>query len=263
MMTNTPPNGAFRGFGAPQTQFAVEVHMDRIADALGLDPVQFRDQNALRPGDTTATGQKLGADCSVRARYLASEAVKRHGLCETAQGAGGHESRHRAVAVLPRLRLHGIGRGGLASKASLSLTQAGVRILVASTEIGQGTRTMHAQIVADTLGVPFDQVDVAVPDTARVPDSGPTVASRTCMVVGRILARCAIEMKERLAGLAPAEHFRRHGQTLITKQYEPPPGIVWNDELYRGDAYATYSWACDVAEVEFDPGDLGAAARRS
>ena len=60
-MTNTPPNGAFRGFGAPQTQFAVEVHMDRIAEALGLDPVRIREINALRPGDTTATGQRLGA----------------------------------------------------------------------------------------------------------------------------------------------------------------------------------------------------------
>src|SRR5438128_9717752 len=66
MMTNTPPNGAFRGFGAPQTQFATEVHMDRIAEALGLDPVRVRDVNALRPGDTTATGQRLGRDCSAR-----------------------------------------------------------------------------------------------------------------------------------------------------------------------------------------------------
>ena len=65
-MTNTPPNGAFRGFGAPQTQFATEVHMDRIADELGIDPVRFRDINALRPGDTTATGQRLGRDCSAR-----------------------------------------------------------------------------------------------------------------------------------------------------------------------------------------------------
>jgi CO/xanthine dehydrogenase Mo-binding subunit len=62
--TNTPPNGAFRGFGAPQTQFAAEVHMERIAEALGMDPVRLREVNALRPGDTTATGQNLGRDCS-------------------------------------------------------------------------------------------------------------------------------------------------------------------------------------------------------
>ncbi|HSD72654.1 MAG TPA: xanthine dehydrogenase family protein, partial [Thermoanaerobaculia bacterium] len=60
VMTNTPPNGAFRGFGAPQTQFAAEVHMERIAEALGMDPVRLRERNAFRSGDTTATGQKLG-----------------------------------------------------------------------------------------------------------------------------------------------------------------------------------------------------------
>ncbi|HEX9148978.1 MAG TPA: xanthine dehydrogenase family protein, partial [Thermoanaerobaculia bacterium] len=63
VMTNTPPNGAFRGFGAPQTQFAAEVHMERIAEALGMDPVRLREVNAYRPGDTTATGQRLGRDC--------------------------------------------------------------------------------------------------------------------------------------------------------------------------------------------------------
>ena len=75
MMTNTPPNGAFRGFGAPQTQFAVEAHMDRIAEQLRLDPVRLRELNALRPGDTTATGQKLGRDAS--ALPVLREAVRR------------------------------------------------------------------------------------------------------------------------------------------------------------------------------------------
>ena len=74
-MTNTPPNGAFRGFGAPQTQFAAEVHMERIAEALGMDPVRLREINAFRPGDTTATGQKLGRDCS--ALRVLREAVRR------------------------------------------------------------------------------------------------------------------------------------------------------------------------------------------
>src|SRR6266481_3731771 len=75
MMTNTPPNGAFRGFGAPQTQFAADVHMDRIADRLRIDPVRVREINAFRPGDVTATGQILGADCS--ALMVLREAVKR------------------------------------------------------------------------------------------------------------------------------------------------------------------------------------------
>ena len=251
VFTNTNPNGAFRGFGAPQTEFAIEVHMDRIAEALGMDPARLREINALRPGDTTATGQLMGMDCS--ALMVLREAVKRSGYRRKQRAWQGT---NRGIGLA--LFYHGSGFTGagevrLASKCSLATSERGVLILTASTEIGQGTRTMHAQIVADTLGIPFEQVDVAVPDTAVVPDSGPTVASRTCMVVGRILQRCAEELKERLGALPPAEHFRRHGPAVVTKQYEPPPGILWDEEHYRGDAYATFGWACDVAEVELDP----------
>jgi CO/xanthine dehydrogenase Mo-binding subunit len=251
MMTNTPPNGAFRGFGAPQTQFAIEVHMDRIADALGLDPVRVREVNALRPGDTTATGQRLGKDCS--ALQVLREAVKRTDFKrrrkEIADG-------HRGIGL--SLFFHGSGFTGggevrLASKASLALTDRGARILVASTEIGQGTRTMHAQIVADTLGVPYDAIDVNAADTGEVPDSGPTVASRTCMIVGRILQRCAEELRARLGTMTPREYLRKHGPLVITNEYERPSEMAWDDNSYRGDAYGTYGWACDVAEVEVDP----------
>jgi CO/xanthine dehydrogenase Mo-binding subunit len=249
-MTNTPPNGAFRGFGAPQTQFATEVHMDRIAAAVGIDPVQLREINALRPGDTTATGQRLGRDCS--ALQVLREAVKRTDF----------KRRRKAIAGTNRglglsLFFHGSGFTGggeikLASKASLALTERGARILVASTEIGQGTRTMHAQIVADTLGVPYDCIEVNAADTGVVPDSGPTVASRTCMIVGRILQRCAEEMRDRLGRLTPRDYLRRHGPLLITREYERPTEMTWDDNSYQGDAYGTYGWACDVVELEVD-----------
>lgn len=249
--TNTPPNGAFRGFGAPQTLFAVEVHMDRIAEALGIDPVTLRMRNALRPGDTTATGQKLGADSS--AREVLREAVRRSGFKRKRAKLAGTG---RGIGL--SLFLHGAGFTGsgevrLASRAGLETTPTGVRVLVANTEIGQGTRTMLAQIVADGVGVPYEQVEVADADTSQVPDSGPTVASRTCMVVGGILTRCAAEMRERLAGLSPAEHHARHGRLHVEKGYEPHEGRRWDDATYRGDAYATYAWGCDVAEVELDP----------
>jgi CO/xanthine dehydrogenase Mo-binding subunit len=250
VMTNTPPNGAFRGFGAPQTQFAVEVHMDRIAEQLKMDPVRLRDLNALRPGDTTATGQRLGPDCS--ARQVLRAAARRTDFTR----------RRRALAGTSRgiglsLFFHGSGFTGggevkLASKASLALTGRGARIHVASTEIGQGTRTMHAQIVAETLGLPYDCIDVNAADTGEVPNSGPTVASRTCMVVGRILQRCAEDMRDRLGGLTPRQYLRRHGPLVITKEYEKPSEIVWSDDTYRGDAYGTYGWGCDVVELEVD-----------
>jgi len=251
VMTNTPPNGAFRGFGAPQTQFAMEVHMDRIAEALGMDPVRLREINALRPGDVTATGQMLGDDCS------ALETLRR----------AVHTSRYRQKRAVPSGKRHGIGvslfyHGSgftgsgelrLASRAALELTAQGVRVLTSSTEIGQGTRTMHAQIVADALGVPYEEVEVAQPDTSRVPDSGPTVASRTCMVVGGILQRAAAELRRRIGDAAPADYFREHGPLRVEAEYEQPEWIQWDDQTYRGDAYATYGWGCNVAEVDVDP----------
>jgi CO/xanthine dehydrogenase Mo-binding subunit len=259
-MTNTPPNGAFRGFGAPQTQFASEVHMDRIAAQLGLDPVRIREINALRPDDTTATGQRLGKDSS--ALEVLREAVKRtdfkkrrRALMTGPAEAGRHGGHARGIGLA--LFFHGSGFTGagevkLAAKASLALTDRGARIHVASTEIGQGTRTILAQIVADALGVKYDDVDVNAADTGEVPDSGPTVASRTCMIVGRILQRCAEEMRGRLGRLTPRQYLRKFGPLVITKQYERPAGMVWDDTLYKGDAYGSYGWGCDVVEVEVD-----------
>ena len=263
-MTNTPPNGAFRGFGAPQTQFAVEVHMDRIAAELGIDPVRIREINALRPGDTTATGQRLGKDTS--ALQVLREAVKRTDFKrkwramqprpDQGRGATG-SGRASQKGIGLSLFFHGSGFTGggevkLASKASLALTDRGARIFVGSTEIGQGTRTMHAQIVADALGVSFDDIEVNAVDTSEVPDSGPTVASRTCMVVGRILQRCAEEMRTRLGRLTPREYLRTRGPLVITKEYERPGGMSWDDTSYQGDAYGSYGWGCDVVEVEVD-----------
>ena len=258
VMTNSPPNGAFRGFGAPQTQFATEVHMDRIAEALGMDPVRLREINAVRSGDATATGQVLGADVS--AHTVLEEAVRRSDYARKRREYAGT---HRGIGV--SLFFHGSGFTGsgevmLKSRAALETTERGVRVLVASTEIGQGTRTMHAQIVADALGIPFDDVDFAQPDTFVVPDSGPTVASRTCMIVGGILQKCAEELRATIGAAHPAEHFRAHGATRVVREYEKPQNVNWDDETYRGDAYPTYGWGCNVVEVELDPDTFEARA---
>jgi len=249
--TNTPPSGAFRGFGAPQTVFAAEVQMDRVAEALGVDPARLREANALRPGDTMATGQVLGEDASALA--VLREAVRRSDYHRKRRAFRGTS---RGIGL--SLFFHGAGFTGsgevaLASRASLELQPRGVRVLVGSTEMGQGARTTLAQIAAEALGWPVERVEVAPPDTAGVPDSGPTVASRTCMVVGGLLKACAEELKARLGGLAPTAFLKRHGPLIVTRQYEPPTGIAWDDATYRGDAYATYGWGCDVAEVELDP----------
>ena len=251
--TNTPPNGAFRGFGAPQTLFAVEVQMDRIAAQLGMDPVSFRLKNALRVGDTNATGQVMGADCSTV--EVLEEAVRRSDFLSKWQA---YSSARDGRGIGISLFYHGSGFTGggevkLASRGAVEVTEHGVRVLVGSAEIGQGTRTIHAQIVAETLGIPVDQVETALPDTSSVPDSGPTVASRTCMVVGGILHKAALELREKIGDLTPQQYYQKHGPLIVTHQYEPPPGLIWDDDTYKGDAYGTFAYACDVAEIEIDP----------
>jgi CO/xanthine dehydrogenase Mo-binding subunit len=183
--------------------------------------------------------------------------------------AGYHAKRARFDEINPSLRvrkgiglatfMHGAGFTGsgedhLASVVALEAAADGrVRVLSSNTEIGQGTNTIFAQIAAETLGVPLEAIDVAQPDTSVVPDSGPTVASRTCMIVGRLLQRCAEEMRTRLGRLTPAAYWKKHGGFVVTKQYDKPHGIEWDDAAYRGDAYGSYGWACDVVEVEIDP----------
>jgi CO/xanthine dehydrogenase Mo-binding subunit len=253
--TNTPPNGAFRGFGAPQSQFAAELHMDRAAAALGLDAVALRRKNLLRTGDITATGQKLTDSVSAEEVLDRALALHRKRTRKNKSGATG-------VAMF----FHGSGFTGggevrLASRAGIALEFDGVRLLCGSTEIGQGTRTMHAQIVADALQIPYDWVKTSDPDTARAPDSGPTVASRTCMVVGKILERACARLRRELGPYQSPKEFKKRarfvladrGHLEIVEEYQKPGEIQWSDETYKGDAYGAYSWGCNLADVEIDP----------
>jgi CO/xanthine dehydrogenase Mo-binding subunit len=141
-----------------------------------------------------------------------------------------------------------------------------VRVLAASTEIGQGTNTIFSQIAADALGIDAADVEVAQPDTSVVPDSGPTVASRTCMVVGKLVESAALGLRHTLvdAGFLHPVNTRTEfqaacrryvevfGSLRATSQYAPPPGRAWDDDKYLGDAYGTYGWAAYVAEVSVD-----------
>ncbi|MFI5371645.1 MAG: xanthine dehydrogenase family protein molybdopterin-binding subunit [Candidatus Eisenbacteria bacterium] len=282
--THTPPNGAFRGFGAPQTQFAIECHLDRIADTLGLDPVELRRRNAYRPGDVTPTGQTLTESVSAhevleRTLRAARYPTRRAAIERANRAAARAEAAGRFAAGGRRLRRgiglalahHGAGFTGsgevkLDSLAALDLTPDGhPRVLAANTEIGQGTITVFSQLVGEALGVPPEWVVIEPPDTDRVPDSGPTVASRTVMIVGGLLERCALGMREKLELFAEkpiggAAEFRRvarrwlaeRGPLRVERRYQKPAAISWDEEHYRGDAYGVFTYAACCVEVEVD-----------
>ena len=286
MATNMPPSGAFRGFGAPQTEFAAETHANRVAEALGIDPIDLRRRWAYREGDVTPTGQVLRS--SVAVTDVLEAAVKEAGW-EAADGGGGSTAGGRRTAGEVRrgaagpivhgrgvaLGWHGAGFTGsgeayLASVAGVEVTATGtIRILTDSTEIGQGARTVLAQVAADALGVPFEAVEVAPQDTSIVPNSGPTVASRTTMVVGGLLAvaagRLRAEVEARtgrpFAG-SYADDARDHGPSRVDERFAGYPGIVWDAERYRGDAYPAYSWSAVVADVDVDLDTGEVAVRR-
>ena len=168
--------------------------------------------------------------------------------------------------------MHGAGFTGsgertLGSTLGIEAGAGGrVTILSASTEIGQGTNTILSQIAADALGIDYDDVNMAKPDTAGVPNSGPTVASRTCMVVGKLVESAALGLKQTLmnAGFLNATYSRddfraacfkyreQFGALRSFSQYQAPPGVFWDDDTYRGDAYGAYAWAVYVAEVTVD-----------
>jgi CO/xanthine dehydrogenase Mo-binding subunit len=154
----------------------------------------------------------------------------------------------------------GSGEVHLASVASLELTDDGrIRVLTASTEMGQGTKTIFPQLVADRLGVEPDQVEIAPQDTSIVPNSGPTVASRTAMVVGGLLIKAADELKalvEADTGMPFADGYQtfaqEHGPMRVDEQFTPYPGEPFDDATYTGDAYPCFGWAACVADVDVD-----------
>ena len=269
--TNTPPHGAFRGFGAPQSIFALERHLNRVAAVVGLSPEELRRRNFLEQGTTTATGQ------------LIQEKIDLGGLLDYALEQSSYHEKKREFAQHNQSSLikkgigfaafmHGAGFTGsgekqLASVVGVEATAEGrVRVLSASTEIGQGTNTIFSQMAADALGISFDCVEVAQPDTASVPNSGPTVASRTCMIVGKLVESAALGLKQTLVGSgllgvnysskdfceACAEYVRRWGPLKSLVQYHQPPEISWDEIAFQGDAYRDYAWAVYVAEVSVD-----------
>ncbi len=271
LATNAPPHGAFRGFGAPQSLFAMERHMDRIAHAVGLSPAEIRRRNFLQPGQTTTTEQVVREPIDLgklldRALEVSDYHAKKGRFA--GENQGGFVKKSMGIAAF----LHGAGFTGSGERSLGSVVgvegcaDGSVRVLVSSTEFGQGTKTVLSQIAAEALGLPYENVSLAQPDTQEVPNSGPTVASRTVMVVGKLVQSAAVGIRQTLISsnlLSEAytgDEFRAacrryvaaHGEFRSWSRYDPPSDIFWDDEKYRGEAYAAFAWAVYIAEVAVD-----------
>lgn len=243
--TNTFPSDAFRGFGAPQTLFAIETHMCHLANELGVDPLELKKQYFLKQGDPTVTNGhifekvvlsemlnqvKTASDYDRKIKEYTLGSGKGIGIAFYNHG-GAFTGNGEQMIIKAKARLHKRADGI-------------VEILVGSTEMGQGLQTAFTKIVADTLEIGTDRIVYPNPDTSVVADSGPTVASRSTMIVGKILERAALEMKNR---------WNEDADFSTEAQYEHPEGHPWDQTTFQGDAYIAYGWGACVVEVSVDP----------
>ena len=271
MATNIPPHGAFRGFGAPQSLFALERHIDKIAHTLNLSPEEIRRRNFLSTGDHTATGQPLLEPVDMQhllTRALADSDYHNKRAAFAASNPTSQIKRGIGIATF----MHGTGFTGSGERRLNSLVHLDIlpngrpQLLVSSTEFGQGTNTILCQVAAQTLHLPYDDILIHEVDTSIVPNSGPTVASRTAMIIGKLIERAALQILTTLRDQAslPTPHTReqfitaaksylaQYNRLRASVRYEPATKIHWDDDLYRGDAYPGYAWAVYVAEVAVD-----------
>ncbi len=238
---------------------------------MGISPIEVRRRNFLKPGQTTTTLQTIREEIDLD--HLLNRALKLSDYhAKKARFARENKYGLRRKGMGIAAFLHGAGFTGSGERYlnSLVAVEAGadgsVRVLVSSAEFGQGTNTVLCQIAAEALGLPYENVVIAQPDTAVVPNSGPTVASRTAMIVGKLVQSAAISIRQTLAKtsllgdeytpeqfrVACREYIVAHGPLKAYTRYEAPADIYWDDEHYRGEAYAAFAWAVYVAEVTVD-----------
>jgi CO/xanthine dehydrogenase Mo-binding subunit len=245
--------------------------MDKVARAVGLTAEEFRRRNFIHEGGTTATSQVIRE--RVDMDHLLDRALELtyyHAKRERFERENKTSPIKKGIGFASFM--HGAGFTGsgevyLQSIVGAEATAEGrVLILAASTEIGQGTNTIFSQIASEALGLDYDAIEVIQPDTSKVPNSGPTVASRTSMVVGKLVESAVLSLKQTLIGsgllkdgysqsdfqTACREYVARFGPLKASSKYQPPPNVYWDDERYQGDAYGAYAWAVYVAEVSFD-----------
>jgi xanthine dehydrogenase molybdenum-binding subunit len=280
--TNNPYSGAMRGYGNPESTFAVESQMDELADRLGVDRLEFRLRNSVRPGDVNPQKNRI-TSCAMRECL---EAVREEIARPPAQPP--RPGWKRGVGYAALLHVGGGARiyGSDGCGAILKLDDFGkVTLLTGASEIGQGSETVLAMIVAEALGIPLDRVEVVNSDTAVKPWDVGVHASRTSFVAGNAALLATAELKQKLLAMSgevmdePPErldladgfvfvrdtperrlpydkvvragHFRERGRTLVAEAFYDPPTETLNKE-HRGNVSAAYAFAAQAALVEVE-----------
>ena len=284
--TNNNYTGAMRGFGSPQVNFAIEAMMDELGEKVGKDPLEIRLQNGFKDGAVTATQQRLTHKVSLM--EVLTKATKAADFrakwkkYRTAPAA----PKKRGIGLACSYRGVSLGAEGVDAVGAIVSVQTDGSVIVSSgiTDMGQGAQTQMSQIAAEVLGISMDRIRFLNTNTSRVPDSGPTVASRgtimggsaakkaaeivraTLLGVGAEMVRLAADKCEladnyllekssgrRLASFTElaAECFRR-GKAMHALGWHKAPHTDWLEEEGKGDAYFTFVYAANVAEVEVD-----------
>jgi CO/xanthine dehydrogenase Mo-binding subunit len=258
LRSNTPSNGAFRGFGAPQAFAAIEAHVENIAFDLEVDPLQIRKINIFRKGDEFPTTQPIIEDhlydCLERTVEISNYHQK------VAEFKEWNETHKDKKGIGLAIGYHGGGYTGNGEKVLNSEIKviirknAVVEIYVSSTDMGQGAHTTLAQMFFEAIDHPRAKCWVQLPNTSKTPNSGPTVASRTIYIIGNLLHKLALEIKTELGFDSLEEYVISHQDEFpkeIHKNFLPNPAVCFDDEKYQGIAYKDYSWAACATEIYY------------
>lgn len=244
--TNNVLTGAYRGFGAPQSFFALEMNMEYIAKQIKIDPLDLKRRNLLKKGDFSSTGGIFRED------ILLPEIIDTvDKMSDYSKKYKEYKKENSFKGIGMSIFFHG---GGFTGNGERDIIKAKVKlkkyednkveILISNVEMGQGVTTGLRKIVAHALEIPLENIIYINPDTDRVPNSGPTVASRTTMIVGKLLQNASLEMKK---------SWKDNEELEVIETYKHPEGFNWDAENFIGDAYNTYSWGANVIEVEVNP----------
>ena len=244
--TNKVPSAAFRGFGSPQSIFAMELFISHLADFLHVNPLDLRNKYLVKQGDITPTNG-IYRD-PIKLKELMDKAMEMSDYKRKVKEYSKPGS-NRGIGM--SMFLHGCGFTGsgestiINAQLKMHKSKEGVVTFYTSqVDFGQGNKTTLKRIVVDTLGIPEDKVIYDAPDTDKTLSTGPTAASRTTIIVGGLVAKAARHLKEIWVDGEEQE---------FVEPYVGPDFIHWDEDTMQGDAYPGYAWGVNIVEVSFDP----------